>query len=202
MGAVGIVVVDDDAMVRSWLRLSLRATEFSVAGEASSTVDAMELVISVEPEPELMLVDYYLPDHPGTELIRELRHRHVLVPTVLMTANEELGFNELARSAGAQGTLLKTGDPLELLDVLRLVLAGRQAFDRRHPRRETGQAVLSPREREVLGLVAEGATNAAIARELGIGVESVKTLLGRTFSKLGVQRRAQAVAAAHDRGLL
>jgi DNA-binding NarL/FixJ family response regulator len=147
-------------------------------------------------------VDYHLPDHRGTELVRELRRRGVTANAIMMTANHERGFNEIAREAGAQGSVLKTGSPIELLETLRTVMAGRHAFDPRHPRRDPGRAALSPREREVLTLVAEGATNAEIAKELGIGVETVKTLLGRTFSKLGVQRRAQAVAAAHERGFL
>jgi DNA-binding NarL/FixJ family response regulator len=197
---VSLLLVEDDAMVRSWVRLSLRASEFRVTAEASSAVEALELLDAVEPD--FLLVDYHLPDHRGTELIRELRRRSVTAPAVMMTANHERGFNETARDAGAQGSVLKTGSPIELLDALRTVLAGRPAFDPRHPRRDPGRAALSPREREVLSLVAEGATNQEIAKELGIGVETVKTLLGRTFSKLGVQRRAQAVAAAHERGFL
>jgi DNA-binding NarL/FixJ family response regulator len=197
---VSVLLVEDDAMVRSWVRLSLRASEFRVAAEASSAVEALELLDAVEPD--FLLVDYHLPDHRGTELIRELRRRGVTAPAVMMTANRERGFNETARDAGAQGSVLKTGSPIELLEALRTVLGGRPAFDPRHPRRDPGRAALSPREREVLSLVAEGATNQEIATELEIGVETVKTLLGRTFSKLGVQRRAQAVAAAHERGFL
>lgn len=197
---VSLLLVEDDAMVRSWVRLSLRASEFRVSAEASSAVEALELLDAVEPD--FLLVDYHLPDHRGTELVRELRRRGVNSPAVLMTANQERGFNETARDAGAQGSVLKTGSPIELLEALRTVLTGRPAFDPRHPRRDPGRAALSPREREVLSLVAEGATNQEIAKELGIGVETVKTLLGRTFSKLGVQRRAQAVAAAHERGFL
>ena len=197
---MSLLLVEDDAMVRSWVRLSLRASEFRVTAEASSAVEALELLDAVEPD--FLLVDYHLPDHRGTELVRELRRRGVTAPAVLMTANHERGFNETARDAGAQGSVLKTGSPIELLEALRTVLTGRPAFDPRHPRRDPGRAALSPREREVLSLVAEGATNQEIAKELGIGVETVKTLLGRTFSKLGVQRRAQAVAAAHERGFL
>jgi DNA-binding NarL/FixJ family response regulator len=197
---VSLLLVEDDAMVRSWVRLSLRASEFRVTAEASSAVEALELIDAVEPD--FLLVDYHLPDHRGTELIRELRRRGITAHAVMMTANHERGFNETARDAGAQGSVLKTGSPIELLEALRTVLAGRPAFDPRHPRRDPGRAALSPREREVLSLVAEGATNQEIAKELGIGVETVKTLLGRTFSKLGVQRRAQAVAAAHERGFL
>lgn len=67
--------------------------------------------------------------------------------------------------------------------------------------RVSGQP-LSRRERDVLGLVAAGATNSEIAAELGIGEATVKTLLARVYAKLGVRRRAEAVAAAHERGLL
>ncbi len=197
---VGLLLIEDDAMARSWIRLSLRTSEFRIEGEAASAVEALELLDAVDPD--LLLVDDHLPDHRGTELVREVRRRQIAAPAVLMTANQERGFNETARDAGAQGTILKTGSPIDLLEALRAVLAGRPAFDARHPRRDPGRAALSPREREVLTLVAGGATNQEIARELGIGVETVKTLLGRTYSKLGVQRRAQAVAAAHDRGFL
>ena len=72
----------------------------------------------------------------------------------------------------------------------------------RHPTRARREGVLTPREREVLGLVGAGATNAEIAERLGIGSETVKTLLARIFVKLGVSRRAQAVAVAHERGIL
>jgi DNA-binding CsgD family transcriptional regulator len=98
--------------------------------------------------------------------------------------------------------VLKTGRAQELLSALRLVAGGATAFDSRHPRREPGRAALSPREREVLRLVAAGATNKQIAAALSVGDETVKTLLARTFAKLGVRRRAEAVAAAHREELL
>jgi len=118
----------------------------------------------------------------------------------MMTANGESGFNERARDVGAQGSLLKSGSPTELLEVLRMVLAGRSAFDVHHPPRRG--ASLSPRELEVMTRVAEGDTNVEIARRLHVGVETVKTLLGRIYTKLGVRSRAQAVAVSRERGLL
>src|SRR6266516_5822079 len=129
---VSLLLVEDDAMVRSWVRLSLRASEFRVTAEASSAVEALELIDAIEPD--FLLVDYHLPDHRGTELIRELRRRGITAHAVMMTANHERGFNETARDAGAQGSVLTTGSPIELLEALRTVLAGRPAFDRRHPR--------------------------------------------------------------------
>jgi DNA-binding NarL/FixJ family response regulator len=119
-----------------------------------------------------------------------------------MTANEEQGFNEAAREAGAQGTVLKTGSADELVQTVLKVHEGDSAYDARHPRRARGSAALSPRERDVLRLVASGSTNQQIAEQLGVGGETVKTLLARTFAKLGVRRRAEAVSTAHDLGLL
>ena len=98
--------------------------------------------------------------------------------------------------------MLKSGRSAELLEALRIVCGGGTSFDARHPPRPSGQAALSPREREVLRLVAAGSTNKEIAEQLQIGDETVKTLVSRTFAKLGVRRRAEAVAAAHQLGLL
>ncbi len=187
-------------MVRSWVRLSLRASEFRVDAEAASAVEAVELMLAVEPD--FLLVDYRLPDHRGTELIRELRTRGVTAPALMMTANREQGFNEAARDVGAQGSVLKTGSPIELLAALRTVLAGNAISDPYHPPRPGGSAPLTRRQREILALVAHGRSNQDIANELGIGVETVKTQLHRTFHKLQVRTRAQAVAVARGLGLI
>ena len=195
-----VLLVDDDAIVRDWAELSLKGSEFHVAGKASSIAEAAEL--AERRRPDLLLVDYRLADGVGTELVRELRRRGVSAPALLMTANRREGLNEAAREAGAQGTVLKTGKATELLAGLRAVAKGERAFDSRHPRRTPGRAALSPREREVLGLIASGATNREIAATLAVGDETVKTVIARTFAKLGVHRRAEAVAAAHAHGLL
>ena len=197
---VSLLVVEDDSMVRGWIRLALEGSEFRVAGEAASAAEALELVR--RRAPQLLLVDYRLPDRIGTELVRELRHQGVVTPAVLMTAHLEPGFNETVREAGAQGCVLKTGHVDEMLAALRGALAGGFGVDGRHPRRAPGAASLSRREREVLVLVAAGRTNKEIASELGLSSETVKTLLSRTFAKLGAHRRAEAVAAAHGLGLL
>lgn len=197
---LAILLVEDDSMVRGWVRLALEGSEFRLAGEASSAAEALDLVD--RRRPQLLLVDFRLPDRAGTELVRELRQRGSAIPALLMTANSERGFNELARDAGAQGTVLKSGRIEELLSALRSASTGKRAFDGRHPPRAAGGAALSPREREVLALVAGGATNRGVADALGLGDETVKTLLARVFAKLGVRRRAEAVSSAHRLGLL
>ena len=197
---ISVLLVEDDSMVRDWVRLALEGSEFRLAGEAANAADAVELWR--RRRPQLLLVDYRLPDQRGTELVRELRQLGVAVPAVLMTANLERGFNEAARDSDAQGSVLKTGRAEELLQALRTVVEGGHAFDPRHPKRPPGRAALSPREREALRLVAGGATNRDVAAALEVGDETVKTLLARTYVKLGVRRRAEAVSVAHDRGLL
>jgi len=195
-----VLVVEDDAMVRGWIRLSLEGSEFRVVGEAASASEATELL--PRRLPQLLLIDFRLSDGAGTELVRALRLHGVAAPVVLMTAHHEPGFNEVAREVGAQGSVLKTGSSEELLKALRYVRDGRAAFDPRHPTRDPGRAALSPREREVLRLVAAGKTNRQIADDLAIGAETVKTLMTRTFAKLGVSRRAEAVATGQRMGLL
>jgi DNA-binding NarL/FixJ family response regulator len=202
---VSVLVVDDDAVVRAWVRLSLDGTEFYVGGEAANADEARTLV--ERRRPKLLLVDLHLGGKgstSGIDLVRELRLGGEPAAAVVMTANPEPGLNEVARSAGAQGTVLKRGRADDLITVLRAVMEGSATFDPEHPRARTGDGTtpLSKREREVLSLVAAGATNSEIARELGIGEETVKTLLARAYAKLGVRRRAEAVAAAHERGLL
>jgi DNA-binding NarL/FixJ family response regulator len=195
-----VLIVEDDAMVRGWIRLSLDGSEFAIVGEASGTKEATELV--PRRVPELLLIDFRLSDGAGTELVRSLRQQGVASPIVLMTAHYEPGFNEAAREAGAQGSVLKTGRADELLEALRNARDGRGAFDARHPVRDPGRAALSPRERSVLRLLASGKTNRQVAEELEIAPETVKTLVSRTFAKLGARRRAEAVATAQRMGLL
>jgi DNA-binding NarL/FixJ family response regulator len=197
---VSVLLVEDDAIVRAWVRLALEGTEFRLAGEAATAGEALALVS--RRRPHLLLVDFNLPDHKGTELLRSLRAEGDRTPAVVMTATARSGLNEAAREAGAQGTVVKSAKGEELLTTLRTVRAGGEPFDRRHPRRKAERAPLTPRERDVLRLVAAGGTNAQVATDLGVGEETVKTLLGRVYVKLGVRRRAEAVSVAQRAGLL
>ena len=198
---IAVVVVEDDAIVRDWVRLACNDSEFRLAGQAASATETVALL--ERRRPELLLVDYRLADGSGADLVRELRTRGISTPVLLMTAKPTEGFNELAREAGAQGSVLKTGSRDELLTALRAVLTNNDAaFDTRHPKRPGDRPPLSARERQVLRLIAQGATNREIARELGLGNETVKTICARAYAKLGAHRRAEAIAAAQTRGLL
>jgi DNA-binding NarL/FixJ family response regulator len=193
-------LIDDDAIVRAWVRLSLQSSEFRVVGEASTGEAARELI--ERRRPELLVVDNRLPDMRGTELVRSLRRAGSLVPVLVITATPEAGLNEAVLEAGAQGVVIKRGDAQELLTALRQVAAGASVVDPEHPRRPAGYASLSPREHEILRLAASGSTNREIGAELGLGAETVKTLLSRTYAKLDARNRTEAVAIAKERGLL
>ena len=190
--------MDDDEIVRVWVRAALAGSEFRVAGEAARATDALALV--ERRRPDVLLVDHHLSDWTGTELVRELRRRGFSMPVLLMTAAPREGLNEAAHAAGIDGTVLKSAEPEHLLTALRRVL-DKGVQQAPHPRAERDVS-LSPRERDILTLVAAGATNAEVAARLGIGRETVKTLLYRAFEKLGVRRRSEAVAEAQRRGLL
>jgi DNA-binding NarL/FixJ family response regulator len=131
-----------------------------------------------------------------------MRRSGTHAPAVLMTASVQRGLNETAREAGVQASVVKSSDPGRLLTALRSALQGEEFFDTAHPRRRKGEAPLAPRERDVIRLVAAGRTNREVAAELGIGDETVKTLLERTYAKLGVKRRAEAVLEAKRRGIV
>jgi DNA-binding NarL/FixJ family response regulator len=193
-------IVDDDAIVRAWLRLSLAQSEFRVAGEATTAADALELVR--RRRPQLLLIDYRLPDRRGTELVQLFRQQGITTPVLLITAAPEPGLNEAIADAGGQGVVLKQSDPQTLLTALRSVASGAVFADSRHPRRPSGHARISSRERAALRAAAEGRTNPEIALQLGLGRESVKTLLSRAFTKLGARNRMEAVRLAREQGLL
>ena len=195
-----LLVVEDDAIVRSWVRECLEGSEFRIVGEASGSREAIELVR--RRRPRLLLVDYRLPDELGTVLVRRLRENGLDAPVLLVTANAEEGLNERASEAGAQGPTLKSANRDALLAAIRAVAAGERAFDPAHPRRVSARAALTPRERDVLRLIADGSTNREVAQKLGVGDETVKTLVSRTLRKLGARRRAEAVSTAQRLGLL
>jgi two-component system response regulator DesR len=190
-----VLLAGEQSTLRAWVKLALADTELRVAGEAASAEETVRLI--AEHEPDVLLVEA-----AGLELVREVRARGVSVPAVVISSSPQRGFNENAREAGAQGTVLATGSVGGLRAALRAGLRGELSFDAGHPRRPSGRTALSRRERDVLRLAAHGATNREIAGELEIGDQTVKTLLARSFVKLGVSRRVDAVAAARGLGLL
>ncbi len=204
---IRIVIADDHPVVRAGLRALLEGEpDLVVVAEASTPDEAVDL--TVEHSPELVLMDLlFRSTATGADATRSLRALdappYVLVLTNYDTDGDILGAVE----AGASGYLLKDAPPGDLLAAVRAAAAGESALapaiaGRLMARMRAPQVALSAREIEVLGLVADGASNSWIAAALHISDATVKSHLVHVFSKLGVSSRTAAVSAARGLGVL
>jgi two-component system, NarL family, response regulator LiaR len=212
---IRILIVDDHAVVREGLRAFLALQEgFEIVGEAADGEEAVAR--AAELEPDVILMDLVMPKLDGVGAMRELRHRgaqaHVIVLTSFLDDDRLLP----ALEAGAAGYLLKNSQPTELARAVRAAQAGEAIIDPTAAARlvnvlsGSGQGrrgatrldQLTDREREVLGLIAQGRANKRIALELGISEKTVKNHVGHVLAKLGVTDRTQAAVLAVQEGLL
>jgi DNA-binding NarL/FixJ family response regulator len=208
-------IADDQAMVRQGFGALLAAqTDISVVGDAANGRDAVAGVLTSAPD--VVLMDVRMPEMNGLDAAREILARSTS-KVIMLTTFDVDDYVYAALRAGASGFLLKDAPADELIRAVRVVAAGdallapsvtrRMIADLmdRHtvPRRCADElARLTPRETEVLALLARGMSNAEIAAELVVSDETVKTHVGRIFSKLGLRDRAQAVVIAYESGLV
>jgi DNA-binding NarL/FixJ family response regulator len=211
---IRVVIVDDHAMVRAGLRLLIEAEpDIEIVGEAADGADALEVVRWRRPD--VVLMDVQMPRLDGIEATRAITAGDGPRVIILTTFDlDEYVFDALR--AGASGFLLKNAPADDLVAAIRTVAAGAallapqvtrrviEAFSRRLAPAEAARelARLSPREREVLLLVARGRSNAEIAAELYIGEATVKTHLSSLFAKLDLRDRVEAVIYAYESGLI
>jgi DNA-binding NarL/FixJ family response regulator len=212
--AVRVLLVDDDQLMRAGLRAVLSSdADIEVVGEAATGRAAVARVRALRPD--LVLMDVRMPDLDGIAATREVLATSPDVKVVILTTFEDDDYIFGALSAGASGFLLKRTTPEELLAAIHTVAAGdsllspsvtRIVLERlaRQPAPQiAGSAVadLTPREREVLGLVARGLSNGEIAAALVIEESTVKTHVKRILGKLGLRDRIQAVIFAYESGI-
>src|SRR5262249_34841943 len=169
---VPVLVVDDDEIVRTWLRFALKESEFYVTADVPNADEAQAAIAEVRPA--LLSRAARLPETNGIELLRELRDREVDAPAVLMTASTETGLNQTALSAGFQGAYVKSGRREPLLETLRLVVSGEPAFDHRNPKGGYAAETLNAEDREILDLVTSGLTTRELAERSGITVQQAR----------------------------
>ena len=204
---IRLLIVDDHPVVRDGLRGMCDAvSDFAVVGEAGNGLEAVRLTLSLDPD--VVLMDLRMPGGGGVEAIATLARRGARARVLVLTTNETDRDIMAALDAGATGYLLKDARREELFGAIRSAAGGESVLSPAVATRvvsrvrSAGAGALSPREIDVLTLVARGRTNREIARTLFVSEATVKTHLGHVFDKLGVKDRASAVATAYERGVL
>ena len=213
MSRLRIVVADDQPLVRAGIRRVIEAdATLVVVGEAGDGHEAVGLTRALQPD--VVLMDIRMPILDGIEATTRLVEGGTEARIVVLTT---FGLDEYvlgALRAGASGFVLKEARPEEILDAIHVVARGDvliapavtraviEELGRRPARADLAERLdeLTPREREVLGLLAKGLSNAEIARELVVGEGTVKTHVAHVLAKLGVRDRVQAVVFAFESG--
>jgi len=199
-GKQRVLVVDDDRGFRALARDRLERAGFAVV-EAANADEA--LAAAEELQPDLVLLDVRLPRVSGYEVYRELRDRCGDGLPIMFVSGErtEAYDRTVGLLLGAEDYLVKPFDPDELVARVRRSVGRRRNGSAEDGATPDAIAELTPREREVLALLAEGRSSSQIARELVISPRTLGTHVQHILSKLGVHNRTQAVAVAHRAGL-
>lgn len=204
---IRVALVDDHPIVLDGIALNLDdAADIDVVARATSGEEALALVS--EAQPDVLVLDLELPGGGGIDVLRELQRSSSRVRVVVFTAYGGRERIAAALEAGADSYVLKGTPSQELLEAIRAVSRGEHYLPRaiaselvgalRGPARER----LTTREREILGLLARGLANKAIAAQLAISERTVKFHVSEIFARLGARNRAHAVAVAQEHGLL
>jgi DNA-binding NarL/FixJ family response regulator len=212
---IRVVLVDDQALVRTGLRLILaNADGFEVVGEAADGAEAIAVVLRTQPD--VVLMDVRMPGMDGVEGTRQIRASPDAPRVIILTTFDLDRYVFAGLRAGASGFLLKDALADELLHAIRVVASGeavtapsvtRRLLERFIPTLPAIEcpeplAALTPREGEVLELVARGLSNAQIAARLVLSEGTVKCHVSRVLAKLDVRDRVQAVIIAYEAGLV
>jgi len=211
--SIRVVLVDDEALVRGGLRLILGAEEgIEVVAEAANGREALDVVAATSPD--VVMLDLRMPVLDGLGTLRALFEAGTTARVVILTTFDTDENVRSALAEGASGFVLKDAPAEQLVAAIRAAAVGDAVLSPAVARR-LGQELasvrrpavpdtldaLTPREREVLLLMAEGASNAEIASQLFIGEGTVKTHVARVLDKIGVRDRLQAVVVAYRTGL-
>jgi two-component system, NarL family, response regulator NreC len=201
---IGIVLADDHAVVRSALKALLEGHEdLEVVGEAADLASAKEVVASRQPR--ILILDIYMPDGLAVDAVAGLRERAPKTEIVLLTMERDPALVRAGLNAGARACLYKDAAHLELVEAVRHASEGRRYVPGSPVIGEEGEAkqpILSPRETEVLRLMALGHTNRGIAERLSLSVRTVETHRSHMQQKLGIERRADLTRFALENGLI
>jgi two-component system, NarL family, response regulator DevR len=205
---IRVFLLDDHEVVRGGLRALLEtAPDMAVVGESGSAQEAARIIPALRPD--VAVLDARLPDGDGITVCREVRSIDPRIKALMLTSfqDDEALFDSIM--AGASGYLLKQVRGTDVVEAIRTVAAGRSLLDPsvtqqvlerlRHPGRHDPVefALLTPQERRILDLIAQGMTNRQIATELLLAEKTVKNYVSSLLGKLGVERRTQAAILAN-----
>jgi len=215
MDEIRVAIIDDHAIVRQGLRAMIdREPDLRVVGEASNARQATAMLDRAQPR--VVLLDLKLTpgsDCDGLPLCATITQRYPGIRVLVLTSSADEWLILDSIKQGAKGFVLKDVDLTELIRAIRAVHRGESAFDPRsagvvvrwmHGSQRSGGTVsdITPREREILRLLARGLSNVAIGQRLYISAATVKFHVGNIMQKLGARRRAEAVYAASKLGLI
>ena len=215
--SINVVIADDQALVRTGLWMILAETDdIEVVGEAADGDEAVRVVAAERPD--VVLMDVRMPGTDGIAATRRIRAAGTGARVLILTTFDLDEYVYAGLRAGASGFLLKDALAPELISAVRVVASGEAVVAPTATRRlierfigdapESGRPplatfdALTPREREVLTLIARGLANAEIAQRLFLSEGTVKTHVSRVLAKLGLRDRLQAVILAYEAGLI
>lgn len=208
---IRVILADDHAVVRSGIRLFLESNEeIRVVGEADDGERAKKLVLELHPD--VVVLDIQMPKATGIEVTRWIRKNQLEVGVLILTAYDDDPYVNAVLQAGANGFVLKTASPEEIVKAVKDVNEGKSVLDpaiahKVLQRLTKGKddylyETLTDREHEVLGLVAKGFTNKAIGVQLSISDRTVQGHIAHIFTKLQASSRTEAVMKAVSLGWL
>ncbi len=207
--ATRVMLVDDHPAMRAGVRSVLeKASDMCVVGEASTGAQALTMVASVKPD--VMILDIGLPDTDGIALLREVMMLSAHTKVVMLTCQTDETSVRMAVDAGASGYLTKLTGPREIIEAVRMVRRGQVAVSPDvathlvsaiRGQRRNGEPRLTVREREIWRALAQGLSNGDVARTLFLSEHTVKFHVHNLLQKLGLKTRAEAICAAHRRGM-
>ncbi|OHV32327.1 DNA-binding response regulator [Pseudofrankia sp. EUN1h] len=203
---ITVFILDDHEIVRNGLRRTLeRHDDIEVVGEAGLVAEALRRIPALTPN--VAILDGRLPDGSGIDVCREIRSQYPGVACLILTSFDDDDALFSAIMAGAAGYVLKEIRGTDLVGAIRTVASGQSLLSpsvtqrvlarlREGPKQDPVLAELSPREREILGLVAEGLTNRQIGTRIHLSEKTVKNYVSSILDKLGLTSRTQAAVLA------
>lgn len=208
---IRLLIVDDHKVVRNGLKIYISLyDDVKVVGEAKNGRQAIERCAQLQPD--VVLMDLVMPEVDGPTAIRQIRAQFPAIQIVVLTSFEEEELVQKAMAAGAIGFLYKDVEEEELIDAIRAANEGRpvlvpeamQALVKQAASQGNNSALesLTPREEEILTLVAQGMTNPQIAEHLVLSPSTISFHMNNILNKLQVRTRAEAVAIAIQNGII